>query len=128
MKKGRRPASSAPPAPVRPRPARPWLPAAALLCLPFALAASVWWWRSSAMPPPPRERVNLLLVTLDTVRADHLGCYGDAGAATPVLDALASRGVRLETAVAHAPITGPSHASILTGVTPLRQRTSRVPG
>ena len=62
----------------------------------------------------------MLLVTLDTVRADHLGCYGDAEAATPVLDALASRGVRLETAVAHAPITGPSHASILTGVTPLR--------
>jgi choline-sulfatase len=120
MKKGRRPASSAPPAPVRSRRARRWLPPAALFCLALALAAAVWWWRSSAVPPPPRERVNVLLVTLDTVRADHLGCYGDRGAQTPVLDGLAARGVRFGTAVAHAPITGPSHASILTGLTPLR--------
>jgi arylsulfatase A-like enzyme/tetratricopeptide (TPR) repeat protein len=59
-------------------------------------------------------------VTLDTVRADHLGCYGDRAARTPVVDALAARGARFETAVAHSPITGPSHASILTGLTPLR--------
>lgn len=64
--------------------------------------------------------LNVLLVTIDTLRADHLGCYGNADAHTPVLDALASRGMRFETAIAHAPITGPSHASILTGLTPLR--------
>src|SRR5436309_14565652 len=64
-------------------------------------------------------RPNVLLVTIDTLRADHLGCYGHAGAATPTLDALAARGVRFATAVAHVPLTGPSHASILTGRTPL---------
>ena len=62
---------------------------------------------------------NVLLVTIDTLRADHLGCYGHAGAATPTLDALAARGVRFATAITHVPLTGPSHASILTGRTPL---------
>jgi len=67
----------------------------------------------------PAARPNVLLVTIDTLRADHLGCYGRAEAATPTLDALAGRGVRFATAVAHVPLTGPSHASILTGRTPL---------
>src|SRR5262245_53699638 len=62
---------------------------------------------------------NVLLVTIDTLRADHLGCYGHAAAVTPTLDALAARVVRSETAVSHVPLTGPSHASILTGRTPL---------
>src|SRR6266704_910862 len=68
----------------------------------------------------PAARPNVLLVTIDTLRADHLGCYGRASAATPTLDALAGRGVRFATAVAHVPLTGPSHVSILTGRTPLR--------
>jgi arylsulfatase A-like enzyme/cytochrome c-type biogenesis protein CcmH/NrfG len=58
-------------------------------------------------------------VTIDTLRADRVGCYGHAGASTPVLDGLAARGVRFATAVAHVPLTGPSHASILTGLGPL---------
>ena len=70
-------------------------------------------------PTATRERSNVLLVTIDTLRADHLGCYGHAEAATPTLDALAARGVRFATAIAHVPLTGPSHASILTGRTPL---------
>jgi arylsulfatase A-like enzyme/tetratricopeptide (TPR) repeat protein len=61
----------------------------------------------------------VLFVTIDTLRADHVGCYGRAGAATPTLDALAARGVRFATAIAHVPLTGPSHASLLTGRTPL---------
>src|SRR3954471_3349803 len=65
-------------------------------------------------------RPNVLLVTIDTLRWDHLGCYGDQRASTPVLDALARRGVRFDTAIAHVPLTAPSHASILTGLTPLR--------
>jgi arylsulfatase A-like enzyme/Tfp pilus assembly protein PilF len=64
-------------------------------------------------------RVNVLLVTIDTLRADHVGCYGAKDAETPALDALAARGVRFATAVAHVPLTGPSHASLLTGRTPL---------
>jgi arylsulfatase A-like enzyme/Flp pilus assembly protein TadD len=57
---------------------------------------------------------NLLLITIDTLRWDHVGCYGAKDAATPVLDRLAARGVRFETAIMHTPLTAPSHASILT--------------
>jgi choline-sulfatase len=64
-------------------------------------------------------RPNVLLVTIDTLRADHVGCYGYARAATPTLDALAARGARFATAIAHVPLTAPSHASMLTGRTPL---------
>lgn len=63
-------------------------------------------------------RLNLLLVTLDTTRADRLGCYGHAQAKTRHLDRLASEGVRFERAYAAAPITLPSHASLLTGLYP----------
>jgi choline-sulfatase len=65
------------------------------------------------------ERSNVLLITIDTLRWDHLGCYGAHDSATPVLDGLAARGARFETAVMHVPLTAPSHASILTGLTPL---------
>jgi choline-sulfatase len=68
--------------------------------------------------PVVKAHPNVLLVTIDTLRADHLGSYGAPNVMTPNLDALAKRGVRFETAVAHVPLTGPSHASILTGRTP----------
>lgn len=61
---------------------------------------------------------NLLLITLDTTRADHLGCYSPGKARTPSLDALAARGVLFRDATAQAPVTLPSHASILTGAYP----------
>jgi arylsulfatase A-like enzyme/Flp pilus assembly protein TadD len=61
---------------------------------------------------------NVLLVTLDTTRADHLGCYGDAQARTPNIDALAAEGVRFARVYAPAPLTLPSHTSILTGLYP----------
>jgi arylsulfatase A-like enzyme/Tfp pilus assembly protein PilF len=64
------------------------------------------------------RRPNLLLLTLDTLRADHLGAYGDKTAETPVLDGLASRGVRFEQVQSAIPLTGPSHATILTGLYP----------
>jgi choline-sulfatase len=63
--------------------------------------------------------MNVLLVTLDTVRADRLGCYGYEGAETPTLDSLARRGVRFDDAVTSVPLTLPSHATILTGLSPL---------
>jgi arylsulfatase A-like enzyme/tetratricopeptide (TPR) repeat protein len=62
--------------------------------------------------------LNVLLVTLDTTRADRLGCYGHKGARTARLDRLAAEGVRFENAVAAAPITLPSHASIFTALYP----------
>lgn len=66
-----------------------------------------------------RHKQNLLLITLDTVRADHLGCYGGEGSATPNLDRLARGGSRIERALAVAPLTLPSHATILSGTLPL---------
>ena len=76
--------------------------------------------RQPASEPAPVSKAhpNVLLVTIDTLRADHLGSYGAANAMTPTLDALAKRGVQFETALSHVPLTGPSHSSILTGRTP----------
>jgi arylsulfatase A-like enzyme/Flp pilus assembly protein TadD len=61
---------------------------------------------------------NVLLITLDTTRADHLGCYGDAEARTPRLDALAAEGVRFARVYCPAPLTLPSHTTIMTGLYP----------
>lgn len=61
---------------------------------------------------------HVVLITLDTTRADHLGAYGYEAAKTARLDSLASRGVLYERAYAAAPETLPSHASMLTGLYP----------
>ncbi|MEZ5330851.1 MAG: sulfatase-like hydrolase/transferase [Thermoanaerobaculia bacterium] len=66
-----------------------------------------------------REPWNVLLVTFDTTRADHLGPYGDRDVRTPTLDALAAEGVLFEEATSAVPITMPSHTTILTGEYPL---------
>lgn len=58
---------------------------------------------------------NVLFVTLDTTRADHIGCYGYKGAETPTLDAVAARGVLFENAFSNVPLTLPAHVSMLTG-------------
>ena len=65
----------------------------------------------------PRPR-NLLLVTLDTLRADRLGSYGYGAAQTPHLDRLAIRGLRFERAATVTPLTLPAHASLMTGTHP----------
>ncbi len=67
-----------------------------------------------------RAPERVLLITLDTTRADRLGAYGYGAASTPALDRLAASGVRFETVVAPTPITLPSHATILTGTYPVR--------
>src|SRR5215470_10728278 len=82
-----------------------------------ALMIAVAYCRAGSPRPSP-ARPNVLLVTIDTLRADHLGCYGKKDASTPAIDELAARGVRFETTVAQAPLTGPSHASILTSRIP----------
>ncbi|MEX1230644.1 MAG: sulfatase-like hydrolase/transferase [Planctomycetaceae bacterium] len=66
----------------------------------------------------PARPLNLLLITLDTTRADRLGYYGYDSAITPVLDQLARDGVLFERAYAPVPLTLPSHASVLTGLYP----------
>src|SRR5688572_7620027 len=63
---------------------------------------------------------NVLIVTLDTTRADRLGSYGYAKAATPVLDRLAAGGVRFVEAATVAPETLPAHATLFTGLLPPR--------
>ena len=68
----------------------------------------------------PAERV--VLVTIDTLRADHVGCYGASEGATPTLDALARDGVRFATAISPTPLTLPSHASLFTGLDPAQHR------
>lgn len=70
-------------------------------------------------PAPASQSPSVLLITVDTVRADHVGCYGDAHVETPAMDGLAAAGVRFENAYAQAPITLPSHAVILTGTYPM---------
>lgn len=69
---------------------------------------------------PPMESPSVLLITLDTTRADRLGAYGKDGAGTQNLDALAEEGTLFEWAFTTTPITLPAHASILTGTYPER--------
>ncbi len=87
------------------------------IVLAAALALFAGCSREPARPAPPPERPALLLVTLDTTRADALAPEGDA-AATPSFAALAARGLRFAQAYATAPTTLPSHASMLSGLYP----------
>ncbi|UCH77503.1 MAG: sulfatase [Candidatus Coatesbacteria bacterium] len=68
--------------------------------------------------PARADRANFLLVTLDTVRADRLGCYGYAAARTPILDSLAARGLKVDPAYCLEPLTAPSHATMMTSLYP----------
>ncbi|MCC6699568.1 MAG: sulfatase-like hydrolase/transferase [Candidatus Hydrogenedentes bacterium] len=63
-------------------------------------------------------RPNVLLITVDTCRANRIGCYGYGLARTPAMDAIAAEGVRCTNAITSAPITMPAHASIMTGLYP----------
>jgi hypothetical protein len=72
-------------------------------------------WTSQA---GPEANSNVVLVVVDTLRADFLGCYG-GDVTTPAMDALAAGGVRFETMYSHIPITGPSHASLFTSLLPM---------
>ena len=67
---------------------------------------------------PSPSALNVVVVTLDTTRADRLGCYGFRGVETPNLDALARDGIVFDHATATVPLTFPSHSSIFTGLVP----------
>jgi arylsulfatase A-like enzyme/Tfp pilus assembly protein PilF len=62
---------------------------------------------------------NVVIITIDTLRADHLGCYGYKGIHTPAIDALASDSARFERAYTSVPVTLPSHTGIFTGTYPM---------
>jgi len=65
-----------------------------------------------------RPQSDVFLITIDTLRADHVHCYGDEQVQTPALDALAKDGVRFTEAFTPSPVTNTSHTSILTGLLP----------
>ena len=71
-----------------------------------------------ARQPAAPDRPNVLVLLVDTLRADHLGCYGASPSPSPNLDRLAARGLVFEQAIAQAPWTIPSVATILTGLHP----------
>jgi arylsulfatase A-like enzyme/predicted Zn-dependent protease len=64
--------------------------------------------------------LNVILITIDTLRSDHVSCYGDSPVATPNMDRLAAEGVRFTNAASTVPFTLPAHASIMTGTYPPR--------
>lgn len=84
------------------------------------LLVCLWAARGCGGEPPSETppKWNLLLVTLDTLRADHLGCYGYDKNTSPSIDALAGESVLFERAVSQSAVTPVSHASILTGLNP----------
>jgi len=71
-----------------------------------------------AQPQPPASKPDVFLITIDTLRADHVACYGYKQIETPAIDALAADGVRFTQAFTHSPITNTSHITILTGLLP----------
>ena len=86
--------------------------ALAALAAMVALVAGV---RSlAAEPVATPERPNLIVITMEATRPDHIGCYDDPRAETPALDRLGTEGAILDAAIAAAPLTLPSHASIFT--------------
>jgi choline-sulfatase len=105
-----------------PRPARVWLRRGAYAFIGAALFVTGWMVLVGpiggvSLISPKRAR-NLLLVSLDTVRADHLGCYRYSAARTPSMDTLAQSGLRFERANTVAPLTLPAHSSLMTGTFP----------
>ena len=94
----------------------------ALLTVAIVLPAAGWFlWKRTAAPemvPGACRGCNVLLITIDTLRVDRVGAFGGRPGLTPRLDQLASEGLRLTRAYSAAPLTLPSHASILTAVSP----------
>jgi choline-sulfatase len=87
-----------------------------ILALAALLIAGVAIWRHFA--PRPNEIRNVLLISIDTCRADHLGCYGYPLDTTPNIDAIAGEGIVFEHAISPLPYTLPAHCSMLTGTLP----------
>jgi arylsulfatase A-like enzyme len=86
----------------------------------LAVALSIAWLGAGCGGPSdePRSPPNLVLVSIDTLRADHLGTYGYPWPTTPAIDRLARDGVLFRTFVSHSPSTLPAHASLLTSLLP----------
>ena len=117
------------PAPARSRRAR-WVPLALTALLLSGAGLAAWHWMPrhassiggvdlGALPAgTSRDRLNLLIVTLDTTRADRMGAYGNKDIETPTFDTLAREGTLFQQAVSVAPLTLPVHSSMFTGKFP----------
>ena len=84
----------------------------------LVLAAAIALAVTTGCRPSPVQRepgLNVLLITIDTLRADALGAYGNTTVSTPLLDRLSAGGVRFSRALAQTVVTLPSHANILSG-------------
>ena len=112
---------------VRRRSRYTWLPQLAAAATAFAFLVPAYHRYTTVLErqtpivvtsPPGTKPVNVLLITLDTLRADYLGCYGNTWIKTPTLDAVAREAVVFEQAISQAPSTTPSHASIMTSTYP----------
>ena len=107
---------------------KPWAALAVLLIVAIlATATGIWFVRTRPIRTAAgvdvgtlprgvaRDRLNLVIVTLDTTRADRIGAYGSHEVETPTIDRLATEGVLFEQAVSAAPLTLPAHSSLFTG-------------
>ncbi|MBZ5495938.1 MAG: sulfatase-like hydrolase/transferase [Acidobacteriia bacterium] len=98
---------------------RRYVPAGVALVMLFL--GFVWFlfpYRNPLAGTGASKRTNILLITVDTLRADHLGCYGNGTVRTPFIDQIARQGVLFENTISPTPFTNPSHTSILTGLYP----------
>jgi arylsulfatase A-like enzyme/Flp pilus assembly protein TadD len=105
------------------KPREPSRVALALVAALLPLVAVGLWLLAPDREPPqiPRGSAagsNVLLITIDTLRADRVGAYGNRSGLTPTLDRLADSGIRFESAYTPVPMTLPAHASLLTGLEP----------
>jgi arylsulfatase A-like enzyme len=82
----------------------------------LAVIAAVWFFRSSTFSPTKPRRV--ILISIDTCRADYLSCYGFGRKTTPNIDALANESILFENVVTPSPLTLPAHSTMLTGTIP----------
>jgi arylsulfatase A-like enzyme/tetratricopeptide (TPR) repeat protein len=85
----------------------------------IAIAAGAGLTLARRAPATPSTPPSLLLVTIDTLRADRVGAWGGPAGLTPALDALAARGTTFAEAVSSVPLTLPSHSTIFSGLEPL---------
>ena len=80
------------------------------------IAAGAWFWLR--MAPSQNEIRHVLLISIDTCRADYLSCYGYPRETTPNIDELANEGILFENVISPIPLTLPAHSSMLTGTIP----------
>ena len=89
------------------------------------IEAAMWgtvWWRAGTVSP---DGAPIILVSIDTLRADHVSAYGYARSTTPNLDRLAAQGVLFRRVISPSGWTLPAHASLFTGVLPSRHGATR---